>query len=166
MDILQEQVDALVNPVNCVGVMGKGLALEFKTAFPKNFSEYEKACRLGQVVPGKMFVTSTGLKIPKYIINFPTKQHWKNPSRMEWIKEGLANLVTVVMDKGIESLAMPAIGCGLGGLDWRKIEPEIRRTFSYIPGNSFRFVVYDPNRVRTETIGRPKEKLPQIDIRA
>ena len=157
-NILQEKVDALVNPVNCVGVCGKGLALEFKMTFPKNYREYLDACQSRKVSPGQMFVTETGEKTPKFIINFPTKLHWKNPSRMEWITGGLANLVTVVMDRKIQSIAIPAIGCGLGGLDWRKIEPEIKRVFRYIPGG-IDLIIYDPNKRRY----RPFEKEISLD---
>ncbi len=157
-DILHEKTEALVNPVNCVGICGKGLALDFKIAFPKNYSEYCEACQAGNVVPGRMFVTETGQSSPKFIINFPTKLHWKNPSRMEWITGGLANLVAVVMDRKIQSIAVPAIGCGLGGLDWRKIEPEIQRAFRYIPGG-IDLIIYDPNKRRY----RPFEKEMSLD---
>jgi O-acetyl-ADP-ribose deacetylase (regulator of RNase III) len=89
-DILEADVDALVNTVNCVGVMGRGIALQFKRAFPANFKSYAAACKRGEVQPGRMFVTETGLLTgPRYIINFPTKRHWRSKSRMEDIEAGL-----------------------------------------------------------------------------
>ena len=129
-NILTEDVEALVNPVNCVGVMGKGLALAFKNAFPKNFAAYEKACRKGKVKPGKMFVFPIRSdRGPQYIINFPTKKHWRNPSRIEWVEEGLKDLRTVILTNAIRSVAIPPIGCGLGGLEWKKVRPLIEDTF-------------------------------------
>lgn len=148
MTLFDEKVEALVNPVNCVGVCGKGLALDFKNKFPKNYAEYRVACENGLVKPGEMFVTQTGINLPKYIINFPTKLHWKNPSRPEWIKTGLVQLVNVVMEKHIKSIAIPAIGCGLGGLDWRTVKPEIELVFSYVPGK-IQVILYGPDKTRS-----------------
>ena len=125
-DILRADVEALVNPVNCVGVMGRGVALQVRKAFPENFSAYAAACVRGEVRPGQMFVFETGrLAHPRLIINFPTKTHWRNPSRMVDIEAGLAALAAEIGAHGIRSLAVPALGCGLGGLDWAEVRPRI-----------------------------------------
>jgi O-acetyl-ADP-ribose deacetylase (regulator of RNase III) len=120
-NLLDAQVEALVNTVNTVGVMGKGIALQFKKAFPENFQTYERACEAGEVAPGKMFVFETGsLNGPKYIFNFPTKRHWRAPSRIEDIASGLQALVKDIVRLQIKSIALPPLGCGNGGLLGRK----------------------------------------------
>ena len=142
-DILAEDVEALVNTVNCVGVMGRGIALQFKNAFPANFVAYEAACRRGAVQPGRMFVFETGqLTNPRYIVNFPTKRHWRGKSRIEDIDTGLVALVEDVRRLGIRSIAVPPLGSGLGGLDWRDVRPRIERALAGIDG--LRVVVYEP----------------------
>ena len=121
-DIFTAETRAIVNPVNCVGVMGSGLALKFKDKYPDNFIAYKKACNVGEVVMGEMFVHDEGFFArPRYIINFPTKQHWRNNSNLADIENGLDSLVHVVRQRGIQSLALPAIGCGLGGLEWSEV---------------------------------------------
>lgn len=133
-DLLSAHADALVNPVNCVGVMGKGLALQFRRAFPNNYVEYKIACSCLQVFPGLMHVTATGRADgPKYIVNFPTKRHWRDSSHIEDIECGLLDLVKVVRRHSIESIAVPALGCGLGGLDWNAVRPMIEKAFSALP---------------------------------
>ena len=133
-NLLEADVDALVNTVNCVGLMGKGIALQFKQAFPENFVAYEKACRAGEVRPGKMFIYETHeLMGPKYIINFPTKRHWKGKSKMEDIDSGLKALIADVKRLGIKSIAVPPLGCGLGGLNWSEIRPRIEEAFAELP---------------------------------
>lgn len=133
-NLLEDEAEALVNTVNCVGVMGKGIALQFKQAFPEVFSEYEKACRRKEVQPGKMHVVSTkSLFNPKYAINFPTKRHWKNKSRMEDIEAGLVDLIKVVKELGIKSIAIPPLGCGNGGLNWSEVRPKIEVAFEQLP---------------------------------
>lgn len=130
-DLLAEDAEAHVNAINCVGVMGGGIALQFKNAYPDNFNAYENACKLGEVRPGRMFVFETGNSTsPRYIVNFPTKNHWRDPSRMEDIDAGLNDLKEVVRNKGIKSIAMPALGCGFGGLDWDDVRPRIEEAFS------------------------------------
>ena len=125
-DILAEDAEALVNTVNCVGVMGRGIALQFKNAFPENFAEYVRACKRDEVQPGRMFVVETHrLTSPRYIVNFPTKRHWRGKSRMEDIDAGLVDLQRVIREKGIRSIAIPPLGSGLGGLDWTKVRPRI-----------------------------------------
>lgn len=118
-NILEANVQAIVNTVNTVGIMGKGLALEVKTRWPKVYNVYKKACNLGLVCTGKMQVVSTGIYTnnPKWIINFPTKQHWRNPSKLEWIEEGLKDLSRIITAYSISSIAIPKLGCGLGGLN-------------------------------------------------
>ena len=130
-NLLDDEAEALVNTVNCVGVMGKGIALQFKQAYPEMFSDYEKACRRGEVRPGKMYVVETGMLLnPKYIINFPTKRHWKSRSRMEDIEIGLVDLVDVVKTLQIRSIALPPLGCGNGGLRWEEVRPKIEEAFA------------------------------------
>lgn len=130
-DLLAEDAEAQVNAVNCVGLMGGGIALQFKNAYPDNFDAYEKACELGEVRPGRMFVFETDKTTnPRYIVNFPTKKHWRDPSRMEDIDAGLNDLKKVVRNKGIKSIAMPALGCGFGGLNWNDVRPRIEEAFS------------------------------------
>lgn len=142
-DILQADTEALVNTVNCVGVMGKGLALQFKKAFPANFEEYEDACEAGEVELGKMFVHETGqLTNPKYIINFPTKDHWRSDSRLEDIEEGMDALVAVVERLGIKSIAIPPLGCGLGGLDWEDVRECVFTAFEDV--SDVEVLLYQP----------------------
>ena len=125
-NLLLADVEALVNTVNTVGVMGKGLALQFKEAFPQNFLAYEYACKHGDVVIGRMFVTETSRVVgPRWIINFPTKQNWRDPSRLEYVREGLHDLVRVIRERGIKRVALPPLGCGYGGLDWAQVKREI-----------------------------------------
>lgn len=134
-NILEADAEALVNTVNCVGVMGRGIALQFKQAYPENFRAYERACAAEEVRAGSMFVFPTGLMMnPKYIINFPTKRHWKGKSRMADIDAGLDALVEEVRRLGIESIAIPPLGCGNGGLDWAEVEPRITTAFAALPG--------------------------------
>lgn len=133
-NLLEADVEAVVNTVNTVGVMGRGIALMFKERYPENFKAYAAACKAGEVHTGRMFVTSTGeLSGPKWIINFPTKDHWRHPSRLEWIEEGLRDLVRVVRQMNIRSLALPPLGCGNGGLNWRDVRPLIERAAAEIP---------------------------------
>src|SRR3990172_5088062 len=120
-NLLVADAEALVNTVNCVGYMGKGIALQFKQAFPANFMAYEKACHAHDVKPGHMFIFETGSMVnPRYIINFPTKRHWRGKSRVGDIESGLQTLIEEVKRLGIHSIAVPPLGSGLGGLDWNK----------------------------------------------
>jgi len=133
-NLLEAEAEALVNTVNCVGFMGKGIALQFKQAFPENFSACESASHAGQVQPGRMFIFETREMIgPKYIINFPTKRHWKGKSKLEDIDAGLDALVKNVAHLGIKSIAVPPLGCGLGGLDWNEVRPRIELAFKTVP---------------------------------
>lgn len=128
-DILKEDAEALVNTVNCVGVMGRGIALQFKHIFPENFKAYEAACHREEVQPGRMFVFETrSLTGPKYIINFPTKRHWRGKSRIEDVKSGLDALIKEIRERNIRSIAIPPLGSGLGGLDWGDVRVLIEKS--------------------------------------
>lgn len=142
-DILVSDAEALVNTVNCVGIMGRGIALQFKNAFPDNFKAYERACQAEQVQPGRMFVFENNrLHQPKYVINFPTKRHWKGKSRMEDIDSGLQALVREVQDRKIRSIAIPPLGSGLGGLNWSDVRSHIEAVLQAIP--DVKITVYEP----------------------
>ncbi len=142
-DLLKADVEALVNTVNCVGVMGRGIALQFKKAFPDNFKAYKKACDQGDVRIGEMFVSKTEkLYHPKYIVNFPTKNHWKGKSKKENIESGLSDLVRVAKELNIQSIAIPPLGCGLGGLQWPDIRLLIENAFQQLP--NVRVLLFEP----------------------
>ncbi len=133
-NLLAADAEALVNTVNSVGVMGKGIALQFKQAFPDNYAAYEAACKHGEVNPGTMFVFHTNtFHNPRFIINFPTKRHWKGKSKIQDIESGLRSLIEVVRAENIRSIAVPPLGCGNGGLDWHEVRPLIEKAFSEIP---------------------------------
>lgn len=143
-NLLDENVEALVNTVNCVGIMGKGIALQFKQAFPQNFKEYEKACKSNGVNIGKMFVFSTGALFDvKHIINFPTKKHWKEKSKIEYIKKGLDDLYHIIIQNEIKSIAIPPLGCGNGGLDWKIVKPLIVEKLSKLSDTEI--IIYEPS---------------------
>jgi O-acetyl-ADP-ribose deacetylase (regulator of RNase III) len=131
-DLLGTNAEALVNTVNTVGVMGKGIALQFKQAFPDNYKAYEAACKHGEVELGRMFVFHRQSD-PRIIINFPTKKHWRGKSKIADIESGLRALVEVVRKEKIRSIAVPPLGCGNGGLDWKDVRPRIERAFAELP---------------------------------
>lgn len=142
-NLLKAPVEALVNTVNTVGVMGKGIALMFKEAFPENFRAYEDACKRKEVRIGHMFVTeSSRLDGPRWIINFPSKKHWRQPSKLEWINDGLTDLRRVVLEKGIRSIALPPLGCGNGGLEWADVRSEIEHAMA--PLSDVEVMVFEP----------------------
>lgn len=142
-DILKADVEALVNTVNCVGVMGRGIALQFKNAFPNNFKAYAVACNNNEVQPGRMFVFETGyLTNPRYIVNFPTKRHWRGKSRMEDIEAGLKSLTDAIQQYNIRSIAIPPLGSGLGGLDWLEVRKHIEVALQ--PLSNVHVIVYEP----------------------
>jgi O-acetyl-ADP-ribose deacetylase (regulator of RNase III) len=133
-NLIEADTEVLVNTVNCIGYMGKGIALQFKKAFPDNFNAYERACREGAMKPGNMLVFSTGSLVnPKYIINFPTKRDWRAKSRIEDIQIGLSSLINEIRKLGVSSVALPPLGCGLGGLRWKDIRPLIEQAFAALP---------------------------------
>lgn len=142
-DILREDAEALINTVNCVGVMGRGIALQFKKAFPANFKAYATACKNEEVRPGRMFVFETGqLTNPRFIINFPTKRHWRGKSRMEDIEAGLTALVDTIHHYNICSIAIPPLGSGLGGLEWSEVKPRIEKALNSLA--DVRVIIYEP----------------------
>ena len=130
----QDDVDAIVNTVNCVGIMGKGIALQFKNKWPNNYRAYVSACKSNEMHIGRMFVfDSGGLVKPNYIINFPTKDHWRGRSRIEYVQDGLVDLILNIKRLGIRSIAIPPLGCGNGGLNWSEVQTLIEAAFSELP---------------------------------
>jgi O-acetyl-ADP-ribose deacetylase (regulator of RNase III) len=142
-NLFDSQAEALVNAVNTVGVMGRGVALEFKNRFPENYRAYRAACKREELVVGKMFVTETNLEQPRWIINFPTKQHWRNPSKLEFVRDGLEDFVRVIEAHGIKSVALPALGCGTGGLDWSTVRALIEAALE--PLDHVAFEIFEPH---------------------
>ncbi|MDC4205136.1 MAG: macro domain-containing protein [Candidatus Manganitrophus sp.] len=142
-DILQADAQVLVNTVNCIGIMGRGIALQFRKAFPENYKAYKAICDRKQLLPGKMLVHDLNrFENPRYIINFPTKLHWKGKSRIEHIESGLKALVEEVRHLEIKSIAVPPLGCGLGGLHWNKVRPMIEEAFRNLP--EVHVLLYEP----------------------
>ena len=159
-DILTEEADAIVNSVNCVGVMGRGLALQFKRAHPANFKAYASACKKGLVEPGVMFVFTTNMLRPKYIINFPTKRHWRGKSRVDDIQSGLVALVREVKFRCIKSIAIPPLGSGLGGLQWELVRPMIEEVFSGLEGVNV--TIYEPWTTPVEVSASRASQVPRM----
>lgn len=160
-DVLRIDAEAIVNTVNCVGIMGRGIALQFKNAYPANFDAYAEACGLGQVEPGRMFVFRTGyLTNPRYIINFPTKRHWKGKSRLSDIEAGLADLRRVIIDEGIRSIAIPPLGAGLGGLDWAEVKPRIIAALSDL--HDVRVIIFNPGGAPDPRIMARTQDVPNM----
>ena len=160
-DIFTEDAEAIVNSVNCVGVMGRGIALQFKNMFPNNFKAYAAACKRGEVKPGSMFVFETSqLTNPRYIVNFPTKRHWRGKSRMEDIESGLDALAQEVRERGIKSIAIPALGSDLGGLKWENVRPRIEDAL--IGLDDLQVVIFEPGSAPAD--GRPNRstKVPNM----
>lgn len=152
-DILRADAEALVNTVNCVGIMGRGVALQFKNDFPANFTAYQTACAREEVQPGKMFVFETGtLGNPKFIVNFPTKRHWRGKSRMEDIDSGLEALLEEVRNRGIRSIAIPPLGSGLGGLNWADVRSRIEAALRGV--DDLQVIVFEPNSAPVATRSR------------
>jgi O-acetyl-ADP-ribose deacetylase (regulator of RNase III) len=144
-NLLLAPVEALVNSVNTVGVMGKGIALQFKRAFPENFAAYARACKSGEVAIGSVFAFKTGLIAPRWILNLPTKRDWRQPSRLEDVRRGIDALAATIRREGIQSVAVPPLGCGAGGLSWSVVRPLIEdglgnltdvAIFVYSPGET------------------------------
>jgi len=142
-DILTADVEALVNTVNCVGIMGRGIALQFRNAFPDNFRAYQAACKRGEVQPRRMFVFDTNqLTNPRHIINFPTKRHWRGKSRLADIKAGLPALVAEIKRLRIRSVAIPPLASGLGGLNWNDVRPLIVQALAEV--QDLKAIVFEP----------------------
>ncbi len=144
-NLLETRAEALVNTVNTVGVMGKGIALMFKERFPENFRLYSAACKAGQVQTGKMFVTEVNeLDGPRLIVNFPTKQHWRAPSQITWVIEGLQDLRRFLIEKQVKSVAIPPLGAGNGGLEWANVREQIKIALHDLP--NVEIVVFEPTQ--------------------
>jgi O-acetyl-ADP-ribose deacetylase (regulator of RNase III) len=142
-NLLEAKVEALVNTVNTEGVMGKGIALQFKKKFPAMFEAYQEACTAGEVKPGRVNVYERGeVANPRFIINFPTKRHWREASKMEDIESGLAALALEIQNRRIRSVAIPALGCGLGGLQWKEVYLKIESALK--PLTDVRVLVFAP----------------------
>jgi O-acetyl-ADP-ribose deacetylase (regulator of RNase III) len=160
-DILKSGADALVNTVNCVGVMGRGIALQFKNSYPENYNAYAAACRRDEVQPGRMFVFETGqLTPPRFIINFPTKRHWRGKSRLEDIDAGLVALVETIRAKGIRSIAIPPLGSGLGGLDWDVVAPRIKAALA--PLVEVQVLLFEPNGAPSAEVMARQREVPEM----
>ena len=142
-NLLEADAEAIVNTVNCVGAMGKGLALQFHQAYPANSKAYKAACESKELRPGRMLIVPLETETnPHYIVNFPTKDHWKYKSKREYIEQGLQTLAVEIQRLGIQSIAIPPLGCGLGGLDWSEIKPLIVQAFASLP--DVRVLIYEP----------------------
>ena len=159
-DIIAEDAEALVNTVNCVGVMGRGVALQFKRAFPENFDAYAAACKQGMVQPGRLFVFGTGRIYPRYIINFPTKRHWRGKSRMEDIEAGLVALAQEIRERDIRSIALPPLGSGLGGLDWAAVRPRIEASLGEF--HDLKVVLFEPGGGPADRRVNPSTDVPEM----
>jgi O-acetyl-ADP-ribose deacetylase (regulator of RNase III) len=162
-DILKADTEALVNTVNCVGIMGRGVALQFKKAFPENFKAYEAACKAKQVQLGKVFVFDLNrLYNPRLILNFPTKQHWKSKSHIESIQAGLTDLISIVQHNQIRSIAIPPLGCGLGGLNWEDVKPLITEAFQAVP--EVQVLLFEPAGAPQATVMVRQQKIPNMTV--
>ena len=157
-DIFEADVEGLVNSVNCVGVMGRGIALQFKNAYPENFKAYEEACKRDEVQPGRMFVYESGkMTNPRYIINFPTKRHWRAKSRIEDIEAGLDALADEIRARNIRSIAIPPLGSSLGGLDWADVRPRIETALGKL--DNLQVLLFEPG-------GGPADDRPNRSTKA
>lgn len=144
--MFDEPTEAIVNTVNCVGVMGKGVALEFKHRWPENFKAYKRVCADKALSPGEMFIFDNNDFLDsekhRFLINFPTKQHWRSQSKIEYVKDGLVDFVNQIRRLGIKSVALPPLGCGNGGLEWSDVRPLIEEAVSVLP--EVQFVIFGP----------------------
>ena len=162
-DILAEDAEALVNTVNCVGVMGRGIALQFKRAFPKNFEAYARRCRRNEIQPGKVFVFETGEMItPRFIFNFPTKRHWRGKSRIEDIDSGLESLADEIRYRGIKSIAIPPLGSGLGGLNWRDVRSRMQEALSGL--DDVKVIIFEPGGGPADERANRSKEVPEMTL--
>lgn len=160
-DIFDAKTDAIVNTVNCVGVMGRGIALQFKQTYPDNFTAYKVACQHGEIVMGRMFVFETGQILnPRWIINFPTKQHWREKSRLEDIDTGLADLVEEIRKRNIHSIAIPPLGSGLGRLNWSDVRSRIEQAFAGV--EDVEVIVFEPDGKSTHEVFHRSPQAPKM----
>jgi O-acetyl-ADP-ribose deacetylase (regulator of RNase III) len=162
-DIFNSEAEALVNTVNLVGVMGKGIALQFKERFPLNFKLYQHACKIGSLKIGEVLVSDTGfLTNPKYIVNFPTKADWREKSKLRYLEDGLDSLIKTIKEKGIKSIALPPLGCGNGGLDWQDVKSLMIDKLSIL-GEELDIEIYEPGyHSYTRTTGTKEPKLTKV----
>lgn len=165
-NIFTAEVEAVINTVNCVGVMGRGITLQFKKKFPENYKLYAKACKDNSIVPGKVFITETmSLTDPKYIVNFPTKRHWKGKSRIEDIESGLEDLVIQIKKYKIKSIAIPPLGAGLSGLNWKTVKDKITTALDNV--ENVDIIVFEPKTNNSDNINslvNPNNKTPNMTI--
>lgn len=157
-NLLDSKAEALVNTVNTIGVMGKGVALQFKQQFPENTKNYIKACKENNIAIGKLLITRdtslhTGEKI---IVNFPTKTDWRKPSEYSYIEEGLEDLTLLIKQHNIQSIALPALGAGNGGLNWKKVRDIMEKHLSNIDSDIY---IYEPNSAIQEVLKKERAKL-------
>ena len=147
-DLFASGCEALVNPVNCVGVMGRGLALQFRRRFPANFEAYREACTHREIQPGFCHFFDADARQPRFIVNFPTKRHWRDRSRIEDIRAGLDDLALFLDNATIRSIAVPPLGCGLGGLPW----PDVRSLLldRLAPSKHVSILIHEPFRPASE----------------
>lgn len=162
-NILESDAQALINTVNTVGVMGKGIALQFKKAYHNNYKAYTEACKKNEVAVGRLFVTkdSNLNSGEKYIINFPTKTDWRKPSEYSYVETGLDDLIKVIYEKDIQSVAIPPLGAGNGGLDWGKVKRIIEQKLHDL---NIAITVYEPTSDIKEKLKTERVKL--TDARA
>ena len=159
-NLLTSDADALVNSVNTVGVMGKGLALQFKRTFPQNFKDYAAACKADEVVIGRVFVHRTGMLQPRFILNVPTKRHWRQPSRLDDVRAGIQALFKTVRELEVRSVAVPPLGCGAGGLEWNHVRPLIVAEAEALP--DVRVLLFDPAPSSTRRAAPTRTSRPQM----
>ena len=157
-NILQAEAEALVNSVNTVGVMGKGVALAFKKAYPENFKRYKAACEDGSLTVGKLLTVPTGQLRPRLIINFPTKKHWRHPSQMAYLQAGLSALVEVIRQEKLTSIALPPLGCGNGKLNWSEVKPLIEQSLTPV-AEKCDIQVFEPGYQPVQTQGARRAEL-------
>jgi O-acetyl-ADP-ribose deacetylase (regulator of RNase III)/uncharacterized protein YwgA len=157
-NIIESESECIVNTVNLYGVMGKGIALAFKNAFPKNFEIYKKACDDKKIDIGRLLLTETGELYPKYIINFPTKKHWRNPSKIEYIEAGMKDLVRIIKENDIKSISIPPLGSGNGRLNWKEVKNIIEDNLEPL-SDWVDIVIYDPGYKEENAIENKEIKL-------
>jgi len=160
-NLLQANAEALVNTVNTVGVMGKGIALQFKEKFQENYKIYKQAVDQNLVAVGKVLTVPTNrMDGVKWIINFPTKKHWRQPSKLDYISTGLDNLAKVIEEKNIQSIAMPPLGCGNGGLEWSVVKPLIERKLLHL--KDVEIIIYEPSDIAYQQERNKNKKKPAL----